>query len=573
MLCAPVIEGLEGRMLMSASPWEGTWHVHGVQLVTNSQAPVAGDFGGQITSTLFKPQDLTFNITSVGTGIYEVKVTEPGGSVNLDIQMSVNPNDANTLGADTLNQADGANIQDRYLRLQMLDGNTLAVADSAIKFQPSNKLRLITGDIFGGIGARDGTPVTYARFPWTGTRSFNMLQTTGTGKTTGAAGHSKIDSLAGNVSIVPLANGAYWFDSPDGQAMIFAQSGPNLAYNLAGRSTDASTLKPYVRKTAIIMQGPDGRLFYVDAGASFNSIASTADRLGLLGKGQLTSDYFDFGYTDAVNYAPVLTSTPVMRLPQIKEDDQNGSAKLGMSIPALIDRPDANNITDINVGAKKGIALTGVNTACGKWQYSTDGGSTWKNVGAVSDTSALLLASDPQNLLRLLPRADFNGTVANAITFRAWDRTTRRNNARVDVSVNGGARPFSSATASASIRVKPVNDAPVVSAVTITLAGAAMNKSLGISFNTLATAIQAVTRYSDVDNTHDSLGFQITAMSGTLKKSGVSAGSGPVLLMPGEAIAWRPATNAKGRITALQVQIWDGKLASTAFVTVIIRVV
>jgi hypothetical protein len=44
-------------------------------------------------------------------------------------------------------------------------------------------------------------------------------------------------------------------------------------------------------------------------------------------------------------------------------------------------------------GDSLGIAVSGLTgTANGQWQFSTDG-TTWQNIGAVSATSALLLAN------------------------------------------------------------------------------------------------------------------------------------------------------------------------------------
>src|SRR5205085_7426406 len=106
-----------------------------------------------------------------------------------------------------------------------------------------------------------------------------------------------------------------------------------------------------------------------------------------------------------------------------------------------------------------GIAVTSANSSNGTWQCSTDGGSTWTNVGAVANTSALLLrASDS---LRFVPDGQ-NGTAAS-VTFRAWDQTTGTAGTNVDTSANGGVMAFSAATASASITVTDLNDAPVLS--------------------------------------------------------------------------------------------------------------
>src|SRR5439155_479254 len=63
---------------------------------------------------------------------------------------------------------------------------------------------------------------------------------------------------------------------------------------------------------------------------------------------------------------------------------------------------------------------------------------------------------------RFVPNANWNGTVSGGITFRAWDQTSGTAGSTANVSTNGGTTAYSSATASASITVNPVNDAPVL---------------------------------------------------------------------------------------------------------------
>ena len=106
----------------------------------------------------------------------------------------------------------------------------------------------------------------------------------------------------------------------------------------------------------------------------------------------------------------------------------------------------------------EGLAVTALNSGNGTWQYSLDGGSTWNAVGGVSNNSALLLRASDR--LRFVPNA-LTGTIANC-TFRAWDQTSGAAGSKVDVSSNGGSSPFSTATATASISVTDVNDAPTV---------------------------------------------------------------------------------------------------------------
>ena len=107
----------------------------------------------------------------------------------------------------------------------------------------------------------------------------------------------------------------------------------------------------------------------------------------------------------------------------------------------------------------QGIAVTGSDETNGTWQYSTNNGTTWLALGAVSPGSARLLESSATTKLRFVPNADFNGTAT--ITLRAWDQTFGANGALTGTTVNGGTTAFSVATDSASLTVTAVNDAPV----------------------------------------------------------------------------------------------------------------
>src|SRR4029079_17222187 len=119
----------------------------------------------------------------------------------------------------------------------------------------------------------------------------------------------------------------------------------------------------------------------------------------------------------------------------------------------------AGQVTDVDSGAVNGIAVTGLNSSTGTWQFSTDAGTTWTGVVSVSSSSALLLRSSDK--LRFVPDGQ-NGTTAS-VTFCAWDQTSGAAGAKVDASVSGGSTAFSTATATSTITVTSVNDAPVLS--------------------------------------------------------------------------------------------------------------
>jgi hypothetical protein len=180
--------------------------------------------------------------------------------------------------------------------------------------------------------------------------------------------------------------------------------------------------------------------------------------------GQLTSNSALVTVNVAPNIAPALSDTAVALSPQ-NEDSGAPVGAVGTLVSSLVDLAGGggqNNVTDPNSGGLTGLALTGADTTNGSWFYTINNGGSWAAVGAVSDGAARLLAANADTRLYFQPNANFNGTLATAITFRAWDQTTGLNGqSGVNASVNGGATAFSTATDTASLAINAVNDAPV----------------------------------------------------------------------------------------------------------------
>ncbi len=154
----------------------------------------------------------------------------------------------------------------------------------------------------------------------------------------------------------------------------------------------------------------------------------------------------------SINNAPMLSGAN--NFAAINEDQQNNPGTL---VSSLI----AGQVNDPDAGAVQGIAIVGVDSTDGVWQYSTNGGQSWVGAGSPTQTAALLLAADAQTYVRFVPSLGWHGTVASALTFRAWDQTTGTAGSVADTSINGGATAFSSATASAAIAVNFINHAPM----------------------------------------------------------------------------------------------------------------
>ncbi|MEN2980600.1 DUF4347 domain-containing protein, partial [Tistrella arctica] len=166
---------------------------------------------------------------------------------------------------------------------------------------------------------------------------------------------------------------------------------------------------------------------------------------------------------------------------------------------------------DADIGASAGgIALTG-SAGNGTWQYSTDSGANWFDVGAVSWGAALLLKPDAQ--LRYVPDGD-NGESAS-LTFKGWDQTegTAADGATrstYNITTSGGLTAFSFQEADATITVTSVNDAPVISPDDVTLTGTDREtRSDPVTISDLLTDAG----YGDVD-TGALSGIAITGLTG-----------------------------------------------------------
>ena len=162
----------------------------------------------------------------------------------------------------------------------------------------------------------------------------------------------------------------------------------------------------------------------------------------------------EFGLNRAVSFtnsAPVLSGAN--NLASILEDPSSNNGTL---VSSLI----SGQVTDADPGAVSGIAVTAVDNTNGTWQYTTNAGGQWNSFGTPSAAASRLLTADGNTYVRFVPNANWNGTVNNGITFRAWDQTTGTAGNTADTSSNGGTTAFSSATASASVTVTSVNDAP-----------------------------------------------------------------------------------------------------------------
>ena len=140
-------------------------------------------------------------------------------------------------------------------------------------------------------------------------------------------------------------------------------------------------------------------------------------------------------------------------------DDTLGSITRYSGFDALIDTGGTNNFSDAD-GDLPGIAITGVNLQGGTLWYSTDNGSTWLDVGNVSDSAARVLYADSESRLMFTPATNFNGTISDVLTFKAWGRTNAYANGEGNVVTTASVIDFSTLSDIVSIEIASRDDAP-----------------------------------------------------------------------------------------------------------------
>ena len=248
----------------------------------------------------------------------------------------------------------------------------------------------------------------------------------------------------------------------------------------------------------------------------------------------------------AVNDAPVLAGAN--NLNPINEDPSSNNGTL---VSALL----AGQVTDVDSGASTGIAVTAVVNTNGAWQYTTNGGGAWTGFGAPTATTARLLAADANTSVRFVPNADWNGSVTGGITFRAWDQTIGTAGTTANTATSGGTSAYSTATASASITVNPVNDAP-----------GGTNNTFTTTEDTAYTFSAANFGFTDPNDTpaNSLAAVRISSLpgAGNLTNNGVAVSAGQIIVVAdinAGKLKFNPAVNANGTgYASFTFQVRDG---------------
>ncbi len=275
----------------------------------------------------------------------------------------------------------------------------------------------------------------------------------------------------------------------------------------------------------------------------------------------------------ASNAAPILTAAE----PSLGTTDENTATTIALA--AFISSSDAagsTGVSDVDTDAVLGgIALSGT-TGSGTWAYSVDGGATFTDVGAVSESSALLMPYNAE--LRYTPNGISGGTAT--ITYHAWDTTGGAATGRSDLTqtdATGGSTAFSTGSDTASLTVTDVNDAPVLTPAAPSLGSVDDQTSTTIALTTFINNGTGATSISDVDPSAVVGGIALTATTGggnwTYSVDGTNftdvgnVSATAALLLPYNAELQYTPTGAGAETATITYCAWDttsGTAGSTA---------
>jgi VCBS repeat-containing protein len=198
---------------------------------------------------------------------------------------------------------------------------------------------------------------------------------------------------------------------------------------------------------------------------------SVTDDKGLVNPGNLP---FSWVVVKRLNDAPVLPDANLV-LPSIEPlntlelpTDVNKFA-LGISVNNLVTGvTDADLLTSSGQPVPKGVAIIGYNKDMGTLYLSADGGDTWATPSFdVNSSNAILLRGQTNRRVYFQPHVGVEGTIADALTIRAWDASNNVvesvNGLQVtgyNIATVGGTSPYSSTTDTVSLTVATLASSP-----------------------------------------------------------------------------------------------------------------
>ncbi len=127
----------------------------------------------------------------------------------------------------------------------------------------------------------------------------------------------------------------------------------------------------------------------------------------------------------AVDDRPVLDPSASPTLGSVDQDTGAPVGAVGVLVSSLIEAGgQLDNFEDAD-GDPLGIAVVAVNLEGGSLWYSRDNGTTnWAPFPNVAEADPLFLAADATTRVYYQPAAGWSGSIADVLTFRAWDQVT-----------------------------------------------------------------------------------------------------------------------------------------------------
>jgi fibronectin-binding autotransporter adhesin len=401
-----------------------------------------------------------YQVTLLATTTLNVATTTPGDGTSatantLDPKIEVFNSSGTMVAADDNSAADGRNAQLSYAVPSGAGGTYyIEVLASPLTGQPTTGNYVLA--VQGGSANHApvlNTSVVFGLSSVAGDTTSNLGNTISAllaeGGSTPAVTDADPGALAGiAITAVDSSHGTWQFSTSGGANWISINSASSSLSQLL--AADGVTRLRFIPNL-----GYSGT---VAAGITFVAWDQTAGTNGGTIDTEVTGGTTAFSTASATaslvvtpgNLAPTLLGTN-----NLSSQLENNSGRSGTLVKALV----SGEITDPDLNAAQGIAVTGANTANGSWQYSTSGSNgPWLSLGSVSTSSARLLAADNTTLVRFVPNSNFSGTVAAALTFRAWDQTSGSNGGLADTTSSGGATAFSLQSASTTLSVIPLGD-------------------------------------------------------------------------------------------------------------------
>ena len=321
-------------------------------------------------------------------------------------------------------------------------------------------------------GADDDSLVTFSRDLSTGELAFQQVIVNDLGGITGIKG---VFALC----LSPDGDNVYVAGYLDNSVAVFARNASTGLLSFVQSFQDGSGGVDGIGGASSVAVSPDGRRLYV-SGYLDNAIALFERNSAT---GQLTFGEAKFNGIDGVNgmtgpiYLSVspdnanvyvaamngneiavfdqaqvtLDNSVTMRLEDVAKDDASNGGTLVSDI--IASGAGGDPIGHSGARTAEGLALTGVDNTHGTWQYSLDGGASWQDFGAPSQTSARLLPADALTRVRLVPSTGFTGAIDSGITFRAWDQSNGTPGGTADTISGNDTNAFSLDVGAADISV------------------------------------------------------------------------------------------------------------------------